>query len=261
MSESTSTNRLQYERQHEIYLLALRNGSVEVADLANRFNVTTETIRRDLSELQAREQVRRVHGGAVLLERVNHEPRLAARDMQNATEKLRMAQAAIAEIPATGSVLIDSGSTLQRLADVFPSDRDVHVVTNSLVIAATLARRGISPLTMLGGDIRTNTLAAVDAFTVDMVRSLAVDVLFISCDGFSFRRGLTTPYRAEAMVKRAMIEAAQRVVAIVDFSKFGNGQLFAYADPDDIDMLITDDRADDDTIESLRAHDLDVRVA
>lgn len=260
MSEATPTARLQHDRQHEIYLLALQQGSVEVADLAKRYGVTTETIRRDLSELQSLGQLRRVHGGAVPVERVHHEPMVTARDMQQADEKGRLAHAALVEVPEHGSVLIDSGSTLQRLADVFPVDLDVHVITNSLRSGLTLARRGVSPLSVLGGGVRTNTLAMVDAFTVDMVRELSVDVLFISCDGLSFRRGLTTPYRDEAMVKRAMIEAAQRVIALVDHSKLGNGQLFPYADFDDIDVLITDTGADDDSIASLRSHDFDVRV-
>ncbi len=260
MSEHGSPTRLQHDRHHEIYLLALRHGSVEVGELAKRFGVTTETIRRDLSDLQTKGQVRRVHGGAVPLERVSHEPLVAARDDQNADEKLRIAHAALAEIPSAGSVLIDSGSTLQRLADLFPTGRNVHVITNSLGGALTMARRGVTPLMVLGGDVRNNTLAVVDGFTVDMVRSLSVDVLFISCDGLSFRRGLTTPYRVEAMVKRAMIEAARRVVALVDASKLGNGQLLSYADFDDIDVLITDDRADADAIDSLRSHAVDVRV-
>lgn len=241
-------------------MLALRHGSVEVSDLAKRFGVTTETIRRDLSELQSIGQLRRVHGGAVPIERVNHEPLVSEREIQNANQKLRIAEAAIAEIPRTGTAIIDSGSTLQQLAEVFPVDRNVHVITNSLQSGQTLARRGVSPLTVLGGGVNTNTLAMVDSYTVEMVRDLSVDLLFISCDGLSFRRGLTTPYRDESMVKRAMIEAANKVVALVDHSKLGNGQLFTFAEFDELDVLITDDGADADAIESLRSHSIDVRV-
>ncbi len=250
-----------HDRQRDIYMLALKNGSVDVTDLARRFTVTTETIRRDLSDLQERLLVRRVHGGAVLLERLNHEPMVEARDMLNAAEKLRIAQAALADVPAQGSVIIDSGSTGQRLAEVFPTDRNVHVVTNSLISALTLSRRGHKEVTVLGGGVRTNTFAMVDAAAVEAVRNMAVDVLFISCDGLSFRRGLTTPYRDEYLMKRAMIESARRVVAMVDQSKFGNGQMFSYATLDEIDVLVTDRRADDDTVEILAAHDIDVRRA
>lgn len=268
MPDSTSlTNtkgrngRLPHNRQHDIYLLALKQGSVDVSALADRFDVTTETIRRDLSDMQGRQLLRRVHGGAVPIERLNHEPMVAARDMLNADEKLRIGQMAIHEVPQRGSIIIDSGSTGQRLAEVFPLDRDVHVVTNSLISALTLARRGVKELTVLGGGVRNNTFAMVDASAVLAVRQMAVDVLFISCDGLSFNRGLTTPYREESMIKRAMIESARRVVALVDQTKMGNGQMFSYASLDDIDVLVTDTRVDDDTIDILRSHDIDVRCA
>lgn len=261
MTDTTPTARLQHDRQREIYLLALRSGSVEVADLARRFGVTTETIRRDLSDLQSGGQLRRVHGGAVPVEQVHHEPLVSEREMRFADEKLRIAQAALAELPDRGTAIVDSGSTLQRLAEVFPADRDIHVITNSLRSGLTFARHGVSPLTVLGGGVNTNTLAMVDSYTVEMIRELSVDVLFISCDGLSFRRGLTTPYRDESTVKRAMIEAAARVIALVDHSKLGNDQLFAFADFDDIDVLITDSGADADAIEGLRSHQIDVRVA
>jgi DeoR family fructose operon transcriptional repressor len=158
-------------------------------------------------------------------------------------------------------VIIDSGSTDQRFAEVFPGDRDIHVITNSLTIGATLVRRGVSRLTVLGGAVRTNTFAMVDASTVDSVRKLRVDVLFISCDGLSFGHGLTTPYSDEALLKRVMIESARRVVAIVDSSKLGNDQLFGFAGLDEIDVLVTDDRADRAAVAAIEGHGVEVRCA
>ncbi len=135
------------------------------------------------------------------------------------------------------------------------------MITNSLMIGAALVRRGVTKLTVLGGGVRTNTFAMVDASTVDTVRNLSVDVLFISCDGLSFGRGLTTPYSDEALLKRAMIESARRVVAIVDSSKLGNEQLFGFAGLDEIDVLITDDRADDTVVAAIEGRGVEVRRA
>jgi DeoR family transcriptional regulator, fructose operon transcriptional repressor len=250
----TAAPRLQHDRQHAIYLLALSEGSVDVADLARRYGVTTETIRRDLSDMQDRQLLRRVHGGAVLVERINHEPMVDVRDMVNAEEKLRIAAQAATELPERGSVIIDSGSTGQRLADVFPVERDLHVVTNSLPTALTLSRRGLRKLTVLGGAVRTNTLAMVDDTTRAELQDMAIDVLFMSCDGLSFQHGLTTPYREERTIKRAMIERARRVVAMVDHSKFGNVQMFKFAAFDEIDVLVTDTRADPEAIDALAGH-------
>jgi DeoR family transcriptional regulator, fructose operon transcriptional repressor len=255
------STRLQHDRQHAIYMLALRQGSVDVADLARRYGVTTETIRRDLSDMQERNLLRRVHGGAVPIERMNHEPLVEARDTVNAEEKLRIATLAVQEVPERGSVIIDSGTTGQRLAQVFPVERDVHVVTNSLTIALTLARRGLSDLTVLGGGVRTKRLAMVDETTSAELRDMAIDVLFFSCDGLSFKHGLTTPYREEYMLKRAMMERAQRVVALVDGSKFGNVQMFSFAAFDEIDVLVTDSRVDPEAVDFLKPHDISVLVA
>lgn len=260
-STEAGTGTVQYQRQRAIYSLALKHGTVDVSALAQQFKVTTETIRRDLSDLQERQLLRRVHGGAVPFERRDHEPMIDARDVLNAEEKLRIGRDAIAELPETGSVIIDSGSTGQRLAEVFPADRDLHVVTNSLTTAATLVRRGVGRLTVLGGGVRTNTFAMVDASTVELVKQMRVDVLFISCDGLSFTRGLTTPYPDEALLKRAMIEAARKVVAIVDQSKLGNDQLLSFAGLERIDVLVTDSRADDAAVEAITAHGVEVRRA
>ena len=83
----------------------------------------------------------------------------------------------------------------------------------------------------------------------------------MSCDGLSFTRGLTTPYSAEATLKHAMIEASRRVVAIVDHSKFGNDQLFNFVALDDLDVLVTDTRADDAAVRAIAAHGVEVRRA
>jgi DeoR family transcriptional regulator, fructose operon transcriptional repressor len=252
---------LQHDRQHAIYMLALRQGSVDVADLARRYGVTTETIRRDLSDMQERQMLRRVHGGAVPIERMNHEPAVDARDTVNAEEKLRIAQLAVQEVPERGSVIIDSGSTGQRLAQVFPVERDVHVVTNSLTTALTLSRRGLRDLTVLGGAVRTKRLAMVDETTAFELQHMAIDVLFFSCDGLSFQHGLTTPYREEHTLKRAMMKRANRVVALVDQSKFGNVQMFGFAGFDEIDVLVTDSRADPEALDFLTSHEISVLVA
>ncbi len=253
--------RLQHDRQHDIYLLALKQGSVDVGDLSRRYGVTTETIRRDLSDMQERQLLRRVHGGAIPLERINHEPRVEARDMVNADEKLRIARLAAEEVPERGSVIIDSGSTGQRLAEVFPTERDVHVVTNSLTTALTLSRRGLKMLTVLGGSVRTNRFAMVDEPGRVELQKMAIDVLFISCDGLSFRHGLTTPYRDEHTMKRAMIERADRIGAMVDHSQFGNVQMFSFASFDEIDVLVTDTHADPEPLEILSDHGISVRCA
>jgi DeoR family fructose operon transcriptional repressor len=192
---------------------------------------------------------------------MNHEPMVDTREAVNTEQKLRIAAKAVEEVPERGSVIIDSGSTGQRLAQVFPVDRDVHVVTNSLTTALTLSRRGIRDLTVLGGAVRTKRLAMVDDTTRVELQHMAVDVLFMSCDGLSFKHGLTTPYREEHTLKRAMMSRAERVVALVDSSKFGNVQMFGFAGFREIDVLVTDTGADLEAVDFLSTHGITVHRA
>lgn len=243
----------QTERQREIVTLALQHGRVDVAKLAGQFRVTTETIRRDLSELQAQRLVRRVHGGAVPWETTGFEPLLEVRNDQQVAEKRRIARLAVQELPDSGTIIIDSGSTLTPFAECMPQDRELQVVTNSLLTAQALAKKENVDVVVLGGGLRKNTFAMVDAQTVAAVNEFTVDTLFISADGMSIERGLTTPYREEAALKQAMIASAGRVVALIDFSKMDKNLLVRFADWSAIDVLVTDGRADDETVSKIEA--------
>ena len=119
--------------------MTIRSGRVEVAELADRFDVTTETIRRDLSGLQRQHLVRRVHGGAIPWETGGFEPLLSVRADLHDTEKRRMVRVAVEELPDAGAIIIDSGSTLTRFAEAIPHDCTLRVVTNSLLTAQVLA--------------------------------------------------------------------------------------------------------------------------
>jgi len=243
----------QSERQNEIVALTLRSGRVEVGELADRFGVTTETIRRDLSDLQGQRLLRRVHGGAIPADTVGFEPLVSIRADLHDTEKRRLALLAVRELPDTGSVIIDSGSTLTRFAEAIPSDCGLRIVTNSLPTAQALADHSDIDVIVLGGNVRKNTLAMVDSSTIAAIEPLNVDTLFISSDGFSPTKGLTTPYSAEAALKQAMIAAAQRVVALVDHSKLGHDQFIRFAEWSDVDVLVTNAEADAASIAAIEA--------
>src|SRR6266567_8038640 len=142
------------ERLQFIVQRARLEGRVDVAALADGLNVTAETIRRDLTILERHGLLRRVHGGAIPVERLGFEPALATRDATMTAEKDRIAKAALAEVPAEGAILLDAGSTTGRLADALPVDRELTVVTHSLTIAMALSARPNLTLMLLGGRLR-----------------------------------------------------------------------------------------------------------
>jgi DeoR family transcriptional regulator, fructose operon transcriptional repressor len=232
------------ERQQEILRLARANGRVDVVVLAEDLAVTTETIRRDLTLLERAGVVRRVHGGAIPVERLGFEPAVAARDAVMTSEKERIAKAAVSELPESGSIIIDAGTTTSRLAEAIPMDRELTVIVNSPPLATVLAARPNLAVIILGGRVRGRTLATVDDWGLQPLSQIFVDVAFMATNGLSPERGLTTPDPAEARVKRSMIAAARRTIVLADHTKVGNDYMARFASLSDVDMLITDNGLD-----------------
>ena len=235
------------ERQQHIVDRARRDGRVDVAELSAELAVTGETIRRDLSVLERHGLLRRVHGGAIPVERLGFEPALAARDTVLTAEKDRIAKAALAELPEEGSILLDAGSTTARLAAILPVDRQLTVLTNALPAALSLATRANITVLFIGGRVRGRTLACVDPWAIEALAQSYVDVAFIASNGISVQRGLTTPDQSEAAVKRAMIAAARRTVLLADHTKLSADHLSRFGQLSDIDTFITDTGVDERT--------------
>jgi DeoR family transcriptional regulator, fructose operon transcriptional repressor len=241
------------ERQQRIVEQARADGRVEVASVAAALGVTPETVRRDLTILERHGVLRRVHGGAIPLENLGFEPRLAVRQERYTAEKERIAKRALEELPAEGTVLIDAGSTTQLLAENMPYDRELTVVTNSVPVAAAVAGRDNLTLYVVGGRVRGRTMAAVGEWATHALADVALDVAFLGTNGLSVRRGLTTPDQDEAASKRAMAAASRRVVVLCDHSKIGTDHFAQFATLADVDTVITDTELDDETAAEIEA--------
>ncbi len=256
--ERTRNHMYAPERQQEILRLARERGRVEVPALAEEFQVTTETVRRDLKALDRAGMVRRVHGGAIPAGRLDFEPDLAERDSLAAREKGRIAQAAVAELPADGSVILDAGTTVARLAAAFPVDSALTVVTHALPVAARLADHPGVCLHLVGGRVRHRTRAAVDEWALRAYSEIHADVVFLATNGFSPDGGLTTPDLAEAAVKRAVLAAARRVVVLADSGKYGERHFARFGDLSQIDVLVTDTSLADDDARAVERQGVEV---
>lgn len=241
------------ERQQAIVERARIDGRVEVTELARELDVTTETVRRDLGVLERHGVLRRVHGGAIPVDKLGFEPGLSDRDAVMTTEKERIAKAALAQVPEEGAVLLDAGTTTARLAEILPSESELTVVTNAVPLVSTLAVQPRTTVLLLGGKVRGRTMAAVEDWTLRALAETYVDVAFIGTNGVSAERGLTTPDTGEAAVKRAMIQAARRVVVLADHSKVGNDCLARFGELSQVETIITDTGLDAELAEQLSA--------
>lgn len=255
------------ERRAAIADEARNEGRVRVADLAERFEVAPETIRRDLDVLETEGVLRRVHGGAIPLTGFEgHEAALTEREVENAAAKQAIARAALAYVPVQdGTIILDAGSTTGALATALvqhpgPID-NLSIVTNSVPAAMTLSASPQHNVHVLGGAIRGITQSTVGPTTVETLRRVRVDVVFLGTNGISGTYGLTTPDPAEAAVKRGMVAAARRKVALTDHTKFGHDFFISFAALSDLDVLVTDAKPTGSLASALSANDIEVVVA
>jgi DeoR family fructose operon transcriptional repressor len=230
------------ERQQAMTQLVRERGRISVVELAHQYDVTTETVRRDLSVLEDRNLVRRVHGGAVPADALTLiEAGLPDRDVSRIEQKQRIASAALDLLPrADSTVILDAGSTTVRLSRLLPPNLRMTVVTHAVPIAAQLAGSPQIELHLLPGRVRRHTHAAVGPETVEALDSIRADLAFVGTNGLTVEHGLSTPDRTEAAVKRAIIGRARRVVVLADSSKVGVERTIKFAELSEIDALVTD---------------------
>lgn len=266
------------ERQQLISELVAERGRVSVTDLADRFSITTETVRRDLAALESAGNLRRVHGGAVPSDRLStREESVVERAIQRQPEKLRIAEAALALIPenAGGGILIDAGSTteaLARLLDQRTAQRaasangnsppeELVVITHAIPIAGQLSGNPHIALQILGGRVRGLTQAAVGQSTVEAASRLRPDIAFVGANGIHATFGLSTPDPEEAAVKAAFVTSARRVVVLADSSKLDAETLVQFAALKDVDTVITDHEPSEELSAALAEAGVDVVIA
>jgi DeoR family fructose operon transcriptional repressor len=251
------------ERQQAIAELVISKGRASVADLAQAYDVTTETVRRDLAALDRAGILRRVHGGAVPVRALRVvEPGVIERETTRADYKDAIARAALEFLPISGgSMLLDAGTTTGRVAALLPPDRDFVAVTNSVPIAARLSTMPSISLQLLGGRVRGLTQAAVGEPALRLLDSLRVDVAFIGTNAISVAHGLSTPDSEEAAVKRAMVRSANHVVVVADSSKVGREDLISFAAIDRVDVLVTDSEMTPNDRDELTEAGVEVVIA
>jgi len=265
------------ERQQLIAGLVAESGRASVTDLAERFSITTETVRRDLAALELAGSLRRVHGGAVATDRLSTtEESILVRTVQKQPEKLRIAEAALAFVPEgpSGSILMDAGSTTEALADLLalrmsdPSSiravaegNELVVITNAIPIAGKLAGEPGIALQILGGRVRGLTQAAVGQSTVEAAQRIRPDIAFIGTNGIHAAFGLSTPDPEEAAAKAAFVQSARRIVVLADSSKLDAETLVQFASLKDLDTVITDRKPSSELAAALAEAGVEVVIA
>jgi DeoR/GlpR family transcriptional regulator of sugar metabolism len=250
---------LSAERKQLILESIGRDGRVVAAELSQRFNVSEDTIRRDLRELASEGLVHRVHGGALPNAPVVQS--YAARAGQAPAEKAAIAQAAAALAQSGQVIAIDGGTTPLQVAEHLPRDLRATIVTHSLPVLSALAGRDGLELIAVGGRMMGDTLVAVGPAAVDAYRAIHPDLCILGVAGLDVAAGLTALNADEAIVKRAMAQGARRVVAVAAADKLGTAGPFVVDPIGRITDLVTDRAASSEILQSFRSAGLRVITA
>jgi DeoR/GlpR family transcriptional regulator of sugar metabolism len=248
------------DERRSLILERLRNqGRVLATDLSTELSVSSDTIRRDLRELDGLGLLRRVHGGA--LPRHGDAAPFAARARRAPEAKASIARRAATCIRGGDVVVLDGGTTTLELARALPDDLRASVITTSPPIALALADHPGLDVTIIGGTLRPQALVTVGAAAAEALRSIRADVVFLGVCGLHPEIGVTTDNLEERHVKAAMIEGAAEVVALADHDKLGTAMPIVVAPMHAVTRLVTDAEADERALAPYRALGIEVLAA
>jgi DeoR/GlpR family transcriptional regulator of sugar metabolism len=244
------------QRKQEILERLRSHGQIVAKDLSREWQVSEDTIRRDLRELAREGHLQRVHGGALPASRALGDLKLRAELAPD--EKRAIAEAAV-ELIEPGQVLFfDGGTTTLALAQALPADLPVTVVTHSPAIAVALNVHPRIEVVLLGGRMFKHSGVTMGAATLDAIRAIRADAYFLGVTGVHPELGLTTGDLEEAHIKRALIESAAEVVLMATADKIGRGSPYVIAPASALTSLLTSEAADADVLAALRKLDIEV---
>lgn len=246
------------ERRRLIVELVLRDGAISLKDLASAARTSEVTVRRDLRQLEQEGQLERRHGGAVAPTNGPREPTYTEKRRVAEHEKNSIASAAAALVADGDAILIGAGTTTQAFARRLIGRKDLAVVTNSLLVATVLASAPGVDVTVTGGSLRGTTYAFVGPAAEQSLATLHAGRVFLSGNGLTASRGLSTPNATVASMDRALVTAAAEVVVLADHTKIGRNAMVQTVPPERITRLVTDALSDGVELAGLRAAGVEI---
>ena len=231
---------LPIERLEIIKQIALTQKRVYVAKLSEKFEVTEETIRRDLEKLELQGVVTRSYGGAILnAEKTNEDIPFYKRSKTNIEDKIYIASKAIEFIKEGNTIVADCSSTVLEILKSIKNRNDITVITNSVEVLQELSQSELDIIST-GGGIKKSSLSLQGPITQSTIKKYNVDIAFVSCKGMDINKGILDSNEDEAEIKRTMIKQANKVILLIDHSKYDKTAFVKLFDYDSIDYIITD---------------------
>jgi DeoR/GlpR family transcriptional regulator of sugar metabolism len=243
---------LKFERLRIIENLLYENGSVSTSELSKMFDVTEETVRNDLVELQNANKIKRVRGGAFLIEPGDNEVPITIRNEMLQDEKESIANICLDYINPGDTIAIDSSTTANCLAKMIKeAELSVTVITNSITNGSILMNSKNVNLIILGGTLRGKSNSLVGNITNESIKKYVINKAFVSCSGLSIPAGPTDTNEQEAKIRENIFYSSEKNFLLADNTKFDFRTVYLISDFDSIDYIITDQKASSEWKEFL----------
>lgn len=247
-------------RQHDILTIARQTGKVMVEDLAARFDVTPQTIRKDLNELCEQRLLTRTHGGALLSSGVENVAYEARRQLA-AGEKQRIGKRAAQLVPNNCSLFINIGTTTEEVARALMQHEGLLVITNDLHVAAMLTPCSGIEVIVVGGLVRRADGGIVGEAAVDFIRQFKVDYAVIGVSAIDDDGALLDFDYREVRAAQAIIANARHVILVSDAMKFTRSAPVRIGHMSQVRTFVTDQAPPDIIVDVCRSHDVTIEIA
>ena len=230
------------ERQQKISHLLRNKKSVTVSELSKIFFIGEATIRRDLEKLEKKGLIKRIYGGAVLLEGLDAEVPLSVREVEQKGEKDIIGRFAAQLVHDGDIIIMDSSSTTLKMVPYLKSKKNLTVVTNGARTSVELAESGHAKVYCTGGLLRENSLSYIGESARRSIESHYADILFFSCRGITMGRGIFDSNENEAELRRMMIQNCRKSILLCDHTKFDQISFCKICGFDMIHSIVTDQK-------------------
>ncbi|MBQ6829779.1 MAG: DeoR/GlpR transcriptional regulator [Clostridia bacterium] len=249
---------LAIERRNMILARLQSEGKVIVADLSREFDVTEETIRRDLEKLDNEGLAKKTYGGAVLNQNLNTDVPFNVRKRSNVELKQRIAEKIAALIQDGDFLMLDASTTAIHVAKSIKNRKNITLITNSVEILLELSDKEGWNVLSTGGVLKQGSLSLVGSSAERMIRGYHVDLAVCSSKGIDLNMGVTESNEKDSEIKRAIFSSANHKVLAIDSTKFDRISFVRVYDLDEVDTIVTDAPPSERWIDYCKQHNIEL---
>lgn len=251
---------MRLDRLNEMENYVLQKGTASLDDLAEKFAVSLNTVRRDVLELLKRGQLKKVYGGVSSLNAKTLLP-MSIRAERQYDSKLAIGKMAATLVQDNTTIFLDSGSTTIHLLPYITGKNNITVITHSLSALYEAAKYPDLNVIALGGQYSQPTSSYVGLSTLQMLSTMSIDIIFIAATGVSIEKGMTNNTYFEAEIKRSVTSGNKNIILMADHTKFDRAALFTFCDLNKMSAVVSDTQLPEQYVQYFAQHNIAVHLA